>query len=223
MFARKTEKTRLPKNREKEIFLLCVGLIPTAFWMVSSLISGNALKDMWNFPSLFAWGMFAFYFFPKGWTSTTCQKFGKVMLGWSLVFAVGYVGQCLVSPSERFHSNCPKIVADLESKWTATTGKPLEYVGGNIWFSDMMALYGGAKPMIWFKPESNPWFDKNDFHQKGALVVAENMGEYQSFQSQYEGKITAPEIVEMIYKSPLGKKKKKQLIWGIYEGGQNEK
>ena len=178
---------------------------------------------MWNFPSLFAWGIIVFYFFPRGWTSSTCQKFAKVMLGWSLAFSLGYAGQCLVSPSERFHSDCPKIVADLESKWTQKTGKSLEYVGGNIWFSDMVALYGGIKPMIWLKPESNPWFDKNDFHQKGALVVAENVGEYQEFQSQYEGQITDPEVVEMIYTSPLGKKKKKQLVWGIYEGGQNEK
>ena len=223
LFAKKTEKTRFPQNKEKKIFLLCVGIIPTAFWMVSSLVSGNALKDMWNFPSLFAWGIIAFYFFPKGWTSTQCQKFGKVMLGWSLIFALGYAGQCLISPSERFHSNCPQIVADLEAKWSEKTGKPLDYVGGNIWFSDMVALYGGAKPMIWMKTESNPWFDAGDFHQKGALVVAENVGEYQNFQSRYEGKISEPKVVEMIYKSPLGKKKKKQLVWGIYEGGQNEK
>lgn len=222
LFARKTDKTRLPQNKEKEIFLLCMGIIPTAFWMVSSLISGNALKDMWNFPSLFAWGIVAFYFFPRGWTSTTCQKFAKVMLGWSLIFALGYAVQCLVSPSERFHSNCPQIVADLEKNYHEKTGKTLEYVGGSIWFSDMVALYGGAKPMIWMKPESNPWFDASDFHQKGALVVAENVGEYQNFQTQYKGKITEPVVVEMIYKSPLGKKKKKQLVWGIYEGGKDE-
>ena len=221
LFAKRTEKTKMPHNKETKFFLLCVGIIPTAFWMISALISGNALKDMWNFPSLFAWGIIAFYFFPRGWTSTKCQKFAKVMLGWSLIFALGYVGQCLVSPSERFHSDCPKIVADLESKWNQKTGKPLDYVGGNIWFSDMVALYGQAKPMIWMKPVSNPWFDADDFHQKGALVVAENVEEYKAFQSRYEGKITEPEIVEMIYKSPLGKKKKKQLVWGIYEGGQN--
>ena len=125
------------------------------------------------------------------------------MLGWSLIFALGYAGQCLVSPSERFHSNCSKIVADLEKNYFEKTGKPLDYVGGNIWFSDMVALYGGVKPMIWMKTESNPWFDAADFHQKGALVVAENVGEYQNFQTQYKGKITEPIVVEMIYKSPL--------------------
>ena len=141
------------------------------------------------------------------------------MLGWSLVFALAYAGQSLVSPSERFHSNCRQIVADLETKWLEKTGKPLDYVGGNIWFSDMVALYGSAKPMIWMKPKSNPWFNADDFYQKGALVVAENMGEYQGFQSQYAGRISEPEVEEMIYKSPLGKKKKKQLVWGIYKGG----
>ena len=144
------------------------------------------------------------------------------MLGWSLVFALAYAGQCLISPSERFHSNCLKIVADLEKNYFEKTGKTLEYVGGNIWFSDMVALYAGAKPMIWMKTESNPWFNAADFHQKGALVVAENMGEYENFQSLYGDKISAPTVVEMIYKSPFGKKKKKQLVWGIYQGEQNE-
>ena len=133
----------MPHNKEKKFFLLCVGIIPTAFWMISALISGNALKDMWNFPSLFAWGIIAFYFFPRGWTSTKCQKFAKVMLGWSLVFALAYVGQCLISPSERFHSNCPKIVADLEKNYFEKTGKPLDYVGGNIWFSAFLPQSSG--------------------------------------------------------------------------------
>jgi len=221
-FSRKIKKTTLPSNRERKLFLLCVGIIPTAFWMISSFLSGNALKDMWNFPSLFAWGIVAFYFFPKSWTSSVAKKYGCVMLGWSLIFAVGYVGQCLISPSERFQSDCPKIVANLETKWANRTGKHLEYVGGNIWFSDMMALYGTAKPMIWMNPESNPWFNADDFYQKGALVVAENMGEYKDFQARYKGKISDPEVVEMIYQSPLGKKKTKQLVWGIYEGGKNE-
>ena len=225
LFARKSDKTHLPKNKEKEIFLLSVGIIPTAFWMLSSLISGNALKDMWNFPSLFAWGIIIFYFFPQGWTSSACQKFAKVMLGWSLVFALAYAGQCLFSPSERFHSDCKKIVTNLQNKWDmAMPNQPLEYVGGNIWFSDMVALYGNheIKPMICLKPKSNPWFSATDFNQKGGLVVAENAGEYQKFRTQHPDRLSEPETVEMTYASPLGKKKKKQLIWGIYWGIQDE-
>ena len=223
LVARKTHKTRLPQNKEKEVFLLCMGIIPTAFWMISSFISGNALKDMWNFPSLFAWGICVFYFFPREWTSIKCQKYAKVMLGWSLAFALGYAGQCLITPSERFHSDCPKIVTDLEAKWHEKTGKTLEYVAGNIWFSDMMALYGKSKPMIWMKPRSNPWFNASDFYQKGALVVAENMGEYQKFKNEYGDAMTNPEVIKMVYKSPLGKKKKKDIVWGIYWGVLNEK
>ena len=222
LFSRKTEKASISGNQENKIFLLCVAIIPTAFWMLSSLVSGNALKDMWNFPSLFAWGICAFYFFPRVWTLKQCQKFSLVMLGWSLALALGYAGQCLFSPSERFHSNCPKIVSDLVVRYTQATGKPLEYVGGNIWFSDMVALYGSAKPMIWMKPVSNPWLDEKDFKAKGALVVAENVAEYQGFKAKYGESITEPETIEMIYKSPLGKKKKKTLVWGIYKGEENE-
>ena len=142
------------------------------------------------------------------------------MLGWSLIFAGVYVAQCLISPSERFHSNCKQIVSDLQEKWeTSMPYVPLEYVGGNIWFSNMMALYDSVKPMIWMKTESNPWFSASDFHQKGALVVAETVPEYQKFQELYKGKITEPNIIEMTYTSPIGKQRKKKLIWGIYSGG----
>ena len=65
-------------------------------------------------------------------------------------------------------------------------------------------------------------FDATDFHQKGALVVAENVGEYEGLQSLYGDRISAPIVVDMIYKSPFGKKKKKQFVWGIYQGEQNE-
>ena len=46
VFACKTAKMERVRDKEKEVFLLCIGIIPTAFWMVSSLISGNALKSM---------------------------------------------------------------------------------------------------------------------------------------------------------------------------------
>lgn len=219
LFAQKSNKTSLPKDKDKTLFLLCLGIVPTAFWMISSFISGNILKDMWNFPSLFAWGILAFYFFPHTWTSSTCQKYGKIMLSWSLIFALAYATQCLISPSERFHSDCKQIVLDLQRKWeTSMPNKALEYVGGNIWFSNMMALYGSAKPMIWMKTESNPWFSANDFHQKGALVMAESTSEYQKLQKQYP-EITEPNIIEMTYTSPIGKQRKRKLIWGIYPGG----
>ena len=225
LFARKTPKTNLPYEREKKIFLLAVGCVPTLFWVITSLFSGNALKDMWNFPSLFALGIVVFYFFPHIWTSSQTQKFVKVMFGWSLIFSIVYAGQCLISPSERFHSNCPQIVKILEDQWHQTTDKPLLYVGGNVWFSDMVSLYGSTeiKPMIWMKPTANPWLDETDFKEKGALVVAENMGEYDSFKKIYGETLSEANTIEIVYKSPLGKKKKKQLIWGIYWGENNEK
>mgnify|MGYP003300120995 CR=1 FL=1 len=47
------------------------------------------------------------------------------------------------------------------------------------------------------KPQSNPWFDENDFHQKGAMIITSNLPEYEGYKNMYPGKVSEPEIIEM--------------------------
>lgn len=220
LMARKAPKDAERTDRAERMFLLCLGIVPTAFWMISTLISGKALKDMWNFPSLFAWGLIAVYFVPRLWDMCRAGRFLTLMFGWSLLFAVGYGVQCLITPSERFQSDCPKIVRNLLADYRQKTGENMPaYVGGTIWFSDMVALYAPVeiKPMIWMKPAINPWFDRRDFEAHRTLVVAESEAEYQAYRDELGTDLSAPERVEVSYISPLGKVKKKPFFWGVYK------
>ena len=97
--------------------------------------------------------------------------------------------------------------------------RPVVYVSGSIWFSDMMSLYSTKeiKPMIFVDPDANPWFDRMDFEQKGALVVAENEKDYASYNKKLKRKLPPSNRMEIAYKNLFGKKKVQTIYWGIYE------
>lgn len=207
------------RQRSVSLFILCMAVVPVAVFTLICLISGNAAKSMWGFPCLFMWGTALFYFIPVEFDAKAIGKFVKVMSGWVVLFALAYGLQCLLTTSLRFQTHPREVVQMLEQKWQDKTHKPLEYVGGNVWYGNMAALYatkGEVKPMIWFSPKSNPWFDINDFEQKGALVVAEQKDEYKMYMKQYPNKITAPQTIKLELKNYFGKTKTKEIFFGFY-------
>ena len=206
-------------SQDKSQFLLIVGLVPLAIWLTVSLISGNALKSMWGFPCLFMVGIMLFYFLPWRVETKQAQCFVATMAVWTTLFAVAYNVQIWLTKSERFHTNCPQVAAELAQIWNNETGgAPLKYVGGDVWYSDMLALYGAneIKPMIWLNPKANSWFDAADFAQKGALVVVTDEAEYGRYQQQYGHNLSAPTQLNLTFKNYFGKTKEKQIYYGFY-------
>ncbi len=98
-FSRKQKRVEFQKDIEISHFLLCIGVIPTSFWMVKSALWGTPLKDMWNFPSLFACGIIVFYFIKREWSEQKTKLFIKTFFVWSMIFAFAYTGQCLITKS----------------------------------------------------------------------------------------------------------------------------
>jgi len=225
-FTKKQPKETTEKNTTATRFLLCICVIPTLFWVSKAAIFGAPVKSMWNFPSLFAWGICAFYFIRREWSEQKAKNFIRVMLYWSCFFALIYGGQCLFTTSLRFQSDCKQITRMLTSayKEEAPTSE-LRYVAGNIWFSDMVNLYAPheVKPVIWVNIDANPWFDKNDFEQSGALVVAESVNEYETYRQKVGDKLTPFKQSDIIYHNYFGKKKTRPVYWGVYQGEKNEK
>lgn len=200
-------------------FIFCTAVIPVLLFALICLISGNAAKSMWGFPCLFMWGTALFYFAPFAVDEKTLNKILNVMFVWVTLFAVAYGVQCLVATSQRYQTKVRQVAAMLEQKWTERTSRPLEYVGADVWFGDIMALYSSheIKPMIWMRPENNPWFDKADFEQKGALLVCSEAGEYNSYRQMYGAKISAPQKMTLEFKNAFGKTKSKEIFYGFYE------
>lgn len=200
-------------------FILCTALIPAALFALISLISGNAAKSMWGFPCLFMWGTALFYFAPLQLEEKTLNKILHTMFVWVSLFAVAYGIQCVVTTSQRYRTEVRQVAATLEQKWAEHTGRPLEYVGADVWFGDIMALYASheIKPMIWMSPENNPWFSREDFAQKGALLVCSETGEYDSYMQRYGDKVSAPQKLTLEFKNAFGKTKTREVLYGFYE------
>ena len=219
VFYKRNEKEKFVGARDKTQFLLIVGLAPVAIWLMTSLLTGSALKSMWGFPCLFLAGIMLFYFLPWRIGEKQEKSFIITMAVWTILFAFAYGLQTLLTKSERFHTDCDEMAEKFEQIWKAETGDtPLEYVGGDIWYSDMVALYGGKeiKPMIWMEPKANPWFDEKDFAQKGALVIATDVNEYARYQVKYGEDISEPNRLNLTFKNYFGKAKEKQIYYGFY-------
>ncbi|MBR1600963.1 MAG: glycosyltransferase family 39 protein [Alphaproteobacteria bacterium] len=206
------------ENRREKLFIAIVAIAPISLFALTSVISGNALKSMWGFPCLFMWGIALIYFYPLEFSEKLHKKLSLIMGIWVSLFAIGYTAQCLFTTSPRFVTDVGAFSHKMEQKWHEYTGKPLEYVGSDVWYADMLALYGSKeiKPMIWLKPQSNPWFDAHDFKQKGALVIANDEGEYNYYKQMYGDDITAPQKMTVEFKNYFAKTKIKEILYGFY-------
>lgn len=217
-FYRKAEKEKITGDYREKMFISVMALAPVCLFALSSVISGSALKSMWGFPCLFMWGIAVVYFWPLKAGENLQKKLPKVMAGWITLFAFVYAVQCLLTTSQRFMTDTKSFASVMEQKWLEHTNKPLEYVAADVWYADMLTLYGSKeiKPMIWMNPQVNPWFSADDFHKKGALVIAGEAKEYDIYQQVYGSDITPPQKLTIEFKNYLGKTKTKEVLYGFY-------
>lgn len=213
------EKSELTAESKK--FLLCLGFVPPAVFILSSFISGSALKSMWGFPMQFLLGILLIGFFPIKFDAAKAKRLFVTMAVWSMVFAFAYGVQCVLTRSERYRTDGKAFAAVMEQKWFEHTGgKPLEYAGGDVWYANLQAVYGSpqTKPMIWMRPVNNPWLDADDFARKGALIMTVDKGMYAKYEEMYPGKVTEPQRLELVFESMTGKRKSRVMYYGFYEG-----
>lgn len=218
LFYRGAEKEKNQGSRREKLFIIIAALAPLGLFALTSVISGNALKSMWGFPCLFMWGIALTYFWPLKIGENIQKKLPKIMVGWVTLFALVYAVQCLLTTSQRFATDVRGFAAVMEQKWQKHTKRPLEYVASDVWYADMLALYGSheIKPMIWMNPRFNPWFDAADFHKKGALVIASEANEYGAYKQIYGKDITPPQKMTVEFKNYFGKTKTKEILYGFY-------
>ncbi len=220
-FNRKYGQTQKAHSKQQSVsrFILCTTLVPVMVFVLLSLISGNAAKSMWGFPCLFMWGTALFYYAPIKVDAQIAKHFLQVMTVWVVLFAIAYGAQCLLTTSQRYQTDVRAVAAEFEQKWAEHTAKPLQYVGADVWFGDIMALYGSheIKPMIWMSPKNNPWFDKADFENAGALLIATSQGEYAQYQQMYGAAVSTPQILPLEFKNYFGKTERKEILFGFFE------
>ena len=207
------------QNATSSRFVFCTAIIPAAMFALICLVSGNAAKSMWGFPCLFMWGTALFYFAPFRVDEKSANRLLNTMFVWVALFAVAYGMQCVLTTSQRYRTNVRQVATAFEQKWAEYTDKPLEYVGADVWFGDIAALYASheIKPMIWMKPKNNPWFDKVDFEQKGALLIATDAGEYAQYKALYGAQVSEPQKMTLEFQNYFGKIKTRDVLYGFFE------
>lgn len=218
------EKAVAVKNKTQGLFIGATALAPVLIFALIGAAQGTPLKSMWGFPCLFMAGIALFYFFPMRWNEHREKMFVTTVGCVSVLFAAAYIAQSLLTTSIRFQTPVEKVASELVQKYEQTTNRTPRYVGGNVWYADMVALYADKeiKPMIWLSPKNNPWLDAADFEQNGALVVAESADEYAAYQKQYRQKISEPHIIQLELKNYFGKTKIKEVFYGFYAPEEDE-
>ena len=226
-FYKTKAKQQTKKNPAQSKFLLIVGFVPLAVFVLIGIINGAALKSMWGFPLWFLLGTMLVYFLPFKITPQNEKKLFLICAGWSMLFALVYAIQCSVTTSQRFQQDNEKTVNYVLEKWREKVGSDEpSYVAADVWYADMFALKGkNIKPFYWFDEKKNPKIAIEDIYNKPLLVVANDEYEYNTYAQKSGGKLSAPQKMTVEISNYFGKVKQKELLYGFYnlKGSKNEK
>lgn len=205
-------------------FLYFMGLLPLVIMVLVSLAGGIKLKSMWGFPVLYLAGVMLFVFFPCRLGSTVRQKLFRGVYIIMALMAVAEICVIVFNKSDKLHLNAPEYAKSMALLWDeASGGRPLKYVAGDVWWADNVALYAPSKPkpVIWGDPAKNPWFDEDDIHASGALIVAAGAQEYKQ-AAENLGNASAPQTITVECRNPAGKIKRKTVYYGYHNLGKAE-
>lgn len=199
-------------------FLEMMGICPIIIMFLISLVFGIKLKSMWGFPCLYLLGLLLIAFFPYELSEKFKKKIAVGVYVMMFLMAFAQIMVILFNKSEKFHLNANAFAAKVEDLWHDHAGhKAFEYVVGDVWLADNVALFAPSKPkpVIWGDIRQNPWFDQSDLKKKGAIIVAPSEEEYDALKDKL--KITSkPFNFELEIKNRLGKTKKKIIYYGFY-------
>ncbi len=212
------KRLQVKATRTQKDFLLIMGLMPVCLMVLISFVLGIKLKSMWGFPCAYMIGVLAFVFYPVKLTDAFKKKLYLGVYGAMLWFLLAQGLIIALNKSDKFQLNAKDLGQRLEQIWYERNGRaPLEYVAGDVWWANNVSLFAPSKPkpIIWGDLKKNPWFDQDDVAQKGALVVAPSLSEYNGIRKKMKF-MSAPQSLDVFVENRLGKVKKKVIYYGFY-------
>ncbi len=214
----KQKRFDVKANHFQKDFLLTMGLLPVVLMTAISFIFGLKLKSMWGFPCYYMAGILMFVFFPCKLTTAFKKKIyiGVFSMLFLLLFAQSMV--ILFNKSDKFHLDQKAYGQLVDNIWRKKYGNfKFSYIAGDVWWADNAALFAPSKPkpLIWGDVKQNPWLDEYDINDKGAMVVASSLDEYNDIKAKLKF-VSKPEVLVLEAKNRLGKIKKKTLYYGFY-------
>lgn len=215
---RRGDKVRAEVGDGDRRFLLCMGGLPVLLFAAISLTAGMRLKSMWGFPTLYLLGIMLFVFYPFKLTARLYAKMKKSVYVVMFLFAAAALTIIFVNKSEKVNFPGREFAAEMTGLWKQRYGSNPEYVGGEIWYAANVSVYGegNPKPVAAMRPEHNPWFDKEDIYQKGALVIFPDKSVYEACRRENPN-LSAPHEYKLEFKNRIGKVKRRTVYYGFLQ------
>ena len=209
------KQKRLPQFKKCPRYLVFIGVLPLCLFMLLGICKGAQLKSMWGYGTLGILPLIGLTMM-QPLTQKVFKQMRTVCAVLLIALPFGMVIADSVHVSSRLHFDGQKFARELDALWQRNVATPLLFVGGDVFLSSQMYLYAPDHPHVVFYMdlEKNPWIDQDAFIQKGALVVTDNVQDYEHYQILYP-KLMPPDEKQIILKNRLGKTKQKTVYVGI--------
>lgn len=151
---------------------------PMATVLAMGVVSGRGAVAMWGYP---------LWLFLGVWLVLAAQrvidpaKLARIVITWGIVFAslalAFYVNYDVLPRFDHRYRAVffpgAGLARDISQRFTAATGKPLDYVIGTMWDGGNVEHYAASHPrnLVDGEPQRAPWINLADLHSKGAAVV----------------------------------------------------
>jgi Dolichyl-phosphate-mannose-protein mannosyltransferase len=158
------------------VTLLAFG--PAATLIALSVVSGRGLVAMWGYP---LWLFFGLWIVMTIGAAIDRRRLARVVAVWAVVFvglAAAFIADYTVLPKidHRYRAAFfpgDRLAAEIDNRFRAATGAPLNYVVGSMWVGGNVAHYSADRPRVLIdgSPARAPWIDLADLKARGAAVV----------------------------------------------------
>ncbi|OGT06419.1 MAG: hypothetical protein A2103_03705 [Gammaproteobacteria bacterium GWF2_41_13] len=170
--SRLTKRKILPSFQWR--FLIYLGVLPFAFVVLLSLLTGMALHVGWGQPLLSLGGLLLLAATQPTLTQKTWKLF--LILFYSLFFALlaGYT-LSLINAGDNSSANYPgpRIAQQLTQQWHDRYHTTLSYVVGPRFDAGVVSFYSIDRPTVYMDadPVSSFWIDEKKLSKKGGLFL----------------------------------------------------
>jgi len=151
---------------------------PAATLIALSAVTGRGLVAMWGYP---LWLFLGLWIVMTIGSAIDRRRLARVVAVWAAVFvgfAAVFIADYTILPKidRRYRAAFfpgDRLAAEIDDRFRAATGAPLDYVVASMWVGGNVAHYSADRPRVLIdgSPARAPWIDLGDLKARGAAVV----------------------------------------------------
>lgn len=156
--------------------LILVALLPLLLTVVVGLVMKARISSVWGLPIGFAWPILVLCLLPPGNVAMARRVAVTVIVGmWIVMLGVSPLVRHGNAGAEKHTENAPlnRLAAQATEVWQSRYGKPLRYVGGDLFYANATSFYSPDHPLALQQMsfELTPSVAPGDVERDGMLVL----------------------------------------------------